>query len=372
MDRVIEEHDGSVTYFFGDDFEVRDGVSVVHAISGDRRVARLSRTTLQASLLGDFTPAPVPHARIDVGDAWLMVSARKAPVRHLYASARRVLLEHGPGTVFMHQDHLGSTTLATAAAGEPRGECAFNTAGEGRGRRGYTDEYTFTGQRLDSTTQLMHFQHRDLDPGANRWETPDPLFLTSSHECLDRPFECANGYQYVMNNPVDLFDPTGEKWKVTMVQPVLGHEIRPEDEDRLRAQRPTDATTSYVLVLQHPLLPIAYVFRNTQEPGEPASETQTLGWMSAASAARALERENENPMIYHRSDSGEVSLITAARMRGALRLFHRNRGNEEVGAAVVRIGGEMFGQGFRAPRPAPALPPRPHGAKVAVAPGARQ
>ncbi|MFT3926509.1 MAG: RHS repeat-associated core domain-containing protein [Myxococcales bacterium] len=209
MDRVLEEHDGSVTYYIGPDFEVRDGIAITYARLGSRRVARRSQPSLQTALLSDVAPGAGPATRIDIGDAWLMSDAG-SPMRHLYASARRLLIEHTETAIFLHHDHLESATLASGPAGEVVGQSAFHTSGDVRAYRGYVDAYGFTGQPRDPTTRFVHFTFRELDARAGRWVSPDPLFLRDGRACLQKPFECANGYPYVANNSVDLVDPTGE------------------------------------------------------------------------------------------------------------------------------------------------------------------
>ncbi|MFT3923220.1 MAG: RHS repeat-associated core domain-containing protein [Myxococcales bacterium] len=210
VERVLEEHDGSVTYYIGPNFELRDGVAIHYARAADRRVARMGTTTLQASVLNDPELGTAVAPRIDVADAWRRRAERTPLIRHLYASARRLLLEHTPSTVFLHHDRHGSTTLASGPDAQLLGDCAFHASGANLARTGYVDTYGFTGQRTDPTTGLVHFPFRELDPRFSRWLSPDPMFLRDGNACLARPFECRHGYAYATNNPVDLVDPTGE------------------------------------------------------------------------------------------------------------------------------------------------------------------
>ncbi|MFT3926502.1 MAG: RHS repeat-associated core domain-containing protein [Myxococcales bacterium] len=208
IERALEDHDGSVTYYVGPNFELRDGIAVIYARVGDRRVARWTHSTLQTRLLADLAHEQGAE-RIGVGDAWLANDGHDR-TRYLYASARRLLLLPGLEEVTLHHDHLGSITLATGLNTKVLGKCAPHVNGEVRACRGHVDAYGFTGQRRDPTTDMVHFEHRELDPRADRWMSPDPLFTRDSEACLARPFECANGYQYVSNNPVDFVDPTGQ------------------------------------------------------------------------------------------------------------------------------------------------------------------
>jgi RHS repeat-associated protein len=209
MERVIEQHDGSVRYYVGDDFEVRDGISVVYARVQGARVARLVSTALQAELLADMAPEIKPDGRIDAGDAWLAHREGTDPARHLRGAARRLLLDAAPDTVFLHADHQGSLTLATGPDGDVLGERAFYPSGAARGQHGFVDAYGFTGQRQDETTGLVHHKHRELDPASARWASPDPLFAAATPEALGLWGEATTAYAYVANRFGDGADPTG-------------------------------------------------------------------------------------------------------------------------------------------------------------------
>ncbi|MEL6180224.1 MAG: hypothetical protein AAFS10_14785 [Myxococcota bacterium] len=73
---------------------------------GRHRIARLENNTMATEVVGD----PMPDGQVN---AW--VSRGSDPVRFTRASVRRLLLETGPdhGMTWLHQDHLGSITLAT-------------------------------------------------------------------------------------------------------------------------------------------------------------------------------------------------------------------------------------------------------------------
>ncbi|MFT3923221.1 MAG: RHS repeat-associated core domain-containing protein [Myxococcales bacterium] len=239
VERALEEHDGSVTYYIAGNFEVRDGIGIVYIKAGDQRVARSSRSVLQAGLLDDL----VPDARIDVGDAWLAGSTGREPTRHLYGSARRLLLQGGPATVFLHVNQVGSALLATGTTGQPLGERAFVATGELDESHGHVDSYGFTGQRSDLSSKLVHFAFRELDPTVGAWMSPDPKFLVDGSACLARPYECANGYQFVLNNPVDLIDPTGEMEEWADLPPKIQRAYARESVEE-KASDPGDPITA--------------------------------------------------------------------------------------------------------------------------------
>ncbi len=208
VDRVMERHDGGTTYYIGPDFEVRDGIGVTYARLGRSRVARLSTTTLGSRVLTDHNG----DARLDVGDAWLSQQRRPAQASampHLRACARRLLLEAGESRVFLHDDHLGSLTLATDGDGAVVGARAYYPFGAVRHSVGYVDDYGFTGQRTDPTTGLLHMRMRELDAVTGRWTSPDPLFEVMEIDNLALWGEATAGYAYVAGRPMVSVDPTG-------------------------------------------------------------------------------------------------------------------------------------------------------------------
>ena len=60
--------------------------------------------------------------------------------------------------------------------------------------------FGFAGGLYDPDTELVRFGARDYDPRVGRWTTKDPIRFDSSG---------TNLYGYALNDPVNLFDPTG-------------------------------------------------------------------------------------------------------------------------------------------------------------------
>jgi RHS repeat-associated protein len=61
--------------------------------------------------------------------------------------------------------------------------------------------FGFAGGLYDTDTGLVWFGHRDYDPDIGRWTAKDPIFFAGGDTDL---------YGYVLNDPVNLIDPTGE------------------------------------------------------------------------------------------------------------------------------------------------------------------
>ena len=106
---------------------------------------------------------------------------------------------------FLHADHLNSTRGCTDATGNSAGTCDYEPFGEVQ--PGTTcsvpTNYRFAGMEWDSETSLYHTWFRQYDMNQGRWMSVDPLPGSPDNpQSLDR-------YTYVLNDPVNLVDPSG-------------------------------------------------------------------------------------------------------------------------------------------------------------------
>lgn len=226
-ERVERVEGDSTTWYFDDEFEVRDGISVAYVrVSGDR-VARLESDSLAATIYSDLAPAsgdgtltPVGDQTIDIADAWLAQAAGKgvvtlsggpAPsdVKALLRSAARRLLV--ADVTWLHTDAVNSVVAATDIDGALIGERSFFPTGAVRESNGFVDAYGFSGQLADESTGLVHFENRNLDVLTARWDEPDPEFEAFDIEDLSELGESTTGYAYVANEFLDTVDPDGLK-----------------------------------------------------------------------------------------------------------------------------------------------------------------
>ncbi len=217
--RVARIENGSVTYYLGDQATVRDGVVTVHPRLDALRVGRLRSATIQTDVLSDVAPLAATDDEINAADAWVAVATAAGivdgapdasdPDALLAGAARRLLTLDGGDRAFLHQDHLGSTTLATDATGAARGEQLFYPTGALRHESGYVDDAGFSSQEVDRSTGLIAHHFRALDPTVGRWASPDPGFETQSAESAARFGEATTGYAYVGNHFGNATDPTG-------------------------------------------------------------------------------------------------------------------------------------------------------------------
>lgn len=105
---------------------------------------------------------------------------------------------------FYHPDHLGTSTFLTDANGVayqfflnlPFGE----TMAEQHPDSYYRTPFKFSGKELDEETGLHYFGARYYDSRSSIWLSVDPLAES---------FPNWNPYNYTMQNPINLVDPTG-------------------------------------------------------------------------------------------------------------------------------------------------------------------
>ncbi len=217
--RVARVENGSVTYYLGDEAEVRDGVVSVYPRLGTWRVGRLRSASVQTGVLTDVAPLAAGDDEINAADAWVSVATAAGIVDGapgaskamwlLSGAARRLLALDGGDVAFLHQDNLGSTSLATAADGSVAGETFYYPSGEVRYRTGFVDEHGYSGQEEDESTGLLAYQFRELDTQAGRWTSPDPAFETLTPAGVERLGEATSGYAYVANHYGNAIDELG-------------------------------------------------------------------------------------------------------------------------------------------------------------------
>jgi RHS repeat-associated protein len=120
----------------------------------------------------------------------------------------RQYFEHGfmvfGGKYYYIKDHLGTVWGLYGQNGAPHGRWRFTLYGE-RGNNEVTNlpmnsDMGFTGHYQHVPSGLVLAPYRAYDPETARWLSRDPL-----GEFADGP----NLYSYVLNNPVNLWDPDG-------------------------------------------------------------------------------------------------------------------------------------------------------------------
>ncbi|MDE0092401.1 MAG: RHS repeat-associated core domain-containing protein [Oligoflexia bacterium] len=112
---------------------------------------------------------------------------------------------------YYHKDGMNSITSLTDENGNEKEKYIYNAFGKMTiydERDNKIEEsqlgnpYSFTGREYDSETGLHYHRARYYDPDLARWISEDPIEFNGGD---------LNLYRYVMNNPVNYFDPDGYK-----------------------------------------------------------------------------------------------------------------------------------------------------------------
>jgi RHS repeat-associated protein len=110
---------------------------------------------------------------------------------------------------FRHSDHLGSTSVLSDANGlrVEGSDVVYAPFGEIRiGEPSDLTDFGYTSQRLDSSTGgLMYYGARYYLPSLRRFISADTIVPGAGNP------QNLNRYAYVLNNPINLIDPTGHR-----------------------------------------------------------------------------------------------------------------------------------------------------------------
>ena len=128
---------------------------------------------------------------------------------HLFTGNQRIASVRSDGTTqYYHPDHLGSSWIVTDGNGAIKEKNEFYPFGT------YLDSftsypsyppvnYTFTGQEEDDEVGFYNYNARLYDPVLGRFISPDSIV-----QAPEDP-QSLNHYSYVRNNPLIYTDPTG-------------------------------------------------------------------------------------------------------------------------------------------------------------------
>jgi RHS repeat-associated protein len=129
-----------------------------------------------------------------------------AVTKYYYFGSKRVAMR-GPddAVVWLHGDHLGSTSLATDAAGDKIARRWYDPFGAQRAGDALPTDFGFTGQREAGGIGLYDYHARFYDPYLNRFIQADTIVPEPGNP------QHFNRYSYVRNNPLNFTDPSGHK-----------------------------------------------------------------------------------------------------------------------------------------------------------------
>ncbi|MBI9085486.1 MAG: hypothetical protein JEZ11_17955 [Desulfobacterales bacterium] len=125
-------------------------------------------------------------------------------MRFEYADGRMPLAMVRAGIrYYLTFDQVGSLRIVADTTGNVVKRIDYDAFGNilSDSNPGFTVPFGFAGGLHDRDTGLVRFGYRDYDPDIGHWTAKDPIFFDGGDTDL---------YGYVLNNPVNLFDPTGE------------------------------------------------------------------------------------------------------------------------------------------------------------------
>jgi len=124
--------------------------------------------------------------------------------KFIFAGSLRVASITGQDRWSFQNDHLGSSTLVTGPTGAVVEHTEYRPFGQERSHTGQqTDNYKYTGQELDSENGLYNYGARLYDPILGRFLPADAVVKDFSDP------QTLNRYSYVRNNPLIYTDPSG-------------------------------------------------------------------------------------------------------------------------------------------------------------------
>ena len=113
-----------------------------------------------------------------------------------------LIMEKNAQSFYYHADGLGSITELTNQTGTVVQRYTYSSFGkiESQLDASFVQPYTFTGRELDAESGLYSYRARAYDPNNGRFLQEDPSGYAGGS---------LNLYPYVVNNPVNLIDPSG-------------------------------------------------------------------------------------------------------------------------------------------------------------------
>jgi len=126
-------------------------------------------------------------------------------------------------TFFYHSDHVGSTSYITDDKANITQYDAYLPYGELLVDEHSSSEdlpYKFNGKEMDEETGLYYYGARYINPMASIWYGVDPLA---------EKYKEIGSYVYCADNPINLFDPDGQKF----IYNAQGKFLRKEGKDNL-------------------------------------------------------------------------------------------------------------------------------------------
>ena len=163
------------------------GTTTTYAYDGDGSRVKRSANGVTSYYIGN-------HYEVTVGGA-------TSVLKYYYFGKQRIALRNSSGVVYLHSDHLGSISATSGATSSAQTYYPFGSIRTTTG--GVPTDFGFTGQRRDTSANLMYYNARYYDPTLGRFITADTMVATAGSP------QGLNRYAYALNNPVKYVDPSG-------------------------------------------------------------------------------------------------------------------------------------------------------------------
>jgi len=135
---------------------------------------------------------------------------------YYYANDQLIAKKNPDGTKqYVHNDHLGSTSVMTNQSGGLVESTTYDPWGEVK-TGGTKSKFGYTGQEKDSETGLNYYNARYYNSHVRRFTQPDDI-IQNVYSPQD-----LNRYSYVRNNPLKYTDPSGHQLATSAGLTLLG------------------------------------------------------------------------------------------------------------------------------------------------------
>ncbi|MET3012719.1 RHS repeat-associated core domain-containing protein, partial [Flavobacterium psychrophilum] len=141
---------------------------------------------------------------------------------------------------YYHPDHLGSSSYISTLNGQISQHVEYIAFGEvlfEEHSSSFKSPYLFNGKELDRETNLSYYGARYLDMKTSLWLSVDPLA---------EEFPDWNPYNYCMQNPINMIDPTGMEGEKAIDPPVNNKPIV-LDEVVIRGKKKASTTGDKII-----------------------------------------------------------------------------------------------------------------------------
>jgi RHS repeat-associated protein len=121
--------------------------------------------------------------------------------KYYYFGKQRIAMRTTAGVVYLHSDHLGSTSATSGASVSSQTYYAYGNIRSTTGTA--PTDFGFTGQKRDASAGLLFYNARYYDPTIGRFVSADSIVPSPGNP------QTLNRYAYAYNNPLRYNDPTG-------------------------------------------------------------------------------------------------------------------------------------------------------------------